>query len=112
MICGTDHEILTGKFRLKLKKEGKTTRLFRYDLSQIPYDYSMEVRNMFKDLDLVDRLPKLLWTEVCSIVQEAVSKTITNKNKCKVRWLSEMALQIDEERQKAKSREKGKKIHN
>ena len=96
-----------------MKKLGEITRLFRYDLNQIPYDYTREVTNGFKGLDLVDRLPELLWTEVCNIVQEAVSKTITKENKCKkVRWLSEMALQIDEERQKAKSREKGKDIHN
>ena len=106
-------EILIGKFRLKLNKVGKTTGPFRYDLNQIPYDYTMEVTNRFKGLDLVDRLPELLWTEVCNIVQEAVSKTITKENKCKkVRWLSEMALQIDEERQKAQSRKKGKGIHN
>ena len=66
--CGSDHELLIAKFRLKLKKEGKTTRPFRYDLNQIPYDYTAEVRNRFKGLDLIDRVPDELWTEVCDIV--------------------------------------------
>ena len=61
--CGSDHEILIAKFRRKLKKIGKTTRLFRYDLNQIPYDYTVEVRNRFKGLDLIDRLPDELWME-------------------------------------------------
>ena len=69
------------KFRLKLKKVGKTTRPFRYDLSQIPYDYTVDVRNRFKRLDLIDRVPEELWTEVCVIVQEAVIKTIPKKKK-------------------------------
>ena len=69
--CGSDHEILIAKFRLKLKKVGKTTRPFRYDLNQIPYDYTVEVRNRFKGLDLIDRVPDELWTEVCDIVQES-----------------------------------------
>ena len=69
------------KFRLKLKKVGKTTRPFRYDLSQIPYDYTVEVINRFKVLDLIDRLPEELWREVCDTVQEAVIKTIPKKNK-------------------------------
>ena len=60
--CGSDHELLIAKFRLKLKKVGKTTRPFRYDLNQIPYDYSVEVRNRFKGLDLIDRVPEELWT--------------------------------------------------
>ena len=63
-------ELLITKFRLKLKKVGKTARPFRYDLNQIPYDYTMEVRNRFKGLDLIDRVPNELWTEVCDIVQE------------------------------------------
>ena len=67
--CGSDHELLITKFRLKLKKVGKTTRPFRYDLNQIPYDYRVEVRNRFKGLDLIDRVPDELWTEVCDIVQ-------------------------------------------
>jgi len=91
-----------------LKKVGKTTRLFRYDLNQIPYDYTVEVRNRFKGLDLIDRVPEELWMEVHDIVQEAVIKTIPKKKKCKkARWFSEEALQIDGERREAKG--KGKK---
>ena len=74
--CGSDHELLIAKFRLKLKKVGKTARLFRYDLNQIPYDYTVEVRNRFKGLDLIDRVSEELWMEVHSIVQEAVTKII------------------------------------
>ena len=74
--CGSDHELLIPKFRLKLKKVEKTTRPFRYDLNQIPYDYTVEGRNRFKGLDLIDRVPEELWTEVHDIVQEAVIKTI------------------------------------
>ena len=74
--CGSDHELFITKFRLKLKKAGKTTRLFRYDLNQIPYDYTVEVRSRFKGLDLIDRVPDELWMEVHDIVQEAVIKTI------------------------------------
>ena len=77
--CGSDHELLISKFKLKLKKVGKTTRLFRYDLNQIPYHYIVEVTNRFKRLDLVDRLPKELWMEVLNIVQEAVTKAIPKK---------------------------------
>ena len=66
--CGSDHELLIAKFRLKLKKVGKTTRPFRYDLSQIPYDYTVEVTNRFKGLDLIDRVPDELWMEVYNIV--------------------------------------------
>ena len=79
--CGSDHEILIAKFRLKLKKVGKTTRPFRYDLNQIPYDYTVEVRNRFKGLDLIDRVPDELWTEVCDIVQETGIKTIPMEKK-------------------------------
>ena len=68
--CGSDHELLIAKFRLKLKKVGKTTGSFRYDLNQIPYEYTVEVRNRFKGLDLIDRVPDELWMEVCDIVQE------------------------------------------
>ena len=93
--CDSDHKLLTAKFRLKLKKVGKTTRPFRYDLNQIPYDYTVEVRNRFKGLDLIDRVPEELWTEVCDTVQEAGIKTIPKKKKCKkAKWLSEEALQI------------------
>ena len=74
--CGSDHELLIAKFRLKLKKVRKTTRPFRYDLNQIPYDYTVEVRNRFKGLDLIDRVPEKLWMEVHDIVQEAVIKNI------------------------------------
>ena len=73
--CGSDHELFIAKFRLKLKKVGKTTRPFRYDLYQIPYDYTMEVRNRFKGLGLIDRVPDELWMEVRDIVQETGIKT-------------------------------------
>ena len=76
---GSDHELLIAKFRLKLNKVGKTTSPFRYDLNQIPYDYTVEVRNRFKGLDLINRVPEELWTEVCDIEQEAVIKTIPRK---------------------------------
>ena len=85
--CGSDHKLLIAKFRLKLKKVGKTTRPFRYDLNQFPNDYTVEVRNRFKGLDLIDKAPEELWTEVNDIVQEAVIKTIPRKKKCKkVKW--------------------------
>ena len=90
----SDHELLTGKFRLKLKEVGKTIKPFRYDLNQVPYYYTVEVTNRFKGLDLIFRVPKELWTEVHDIVQEAVIKTIPKKEKCKkVKRLSEKALQ-------------------
>ena len=79
--CGSDHELLIAKFRLKLKKTGKTATPFRYDLNQIPYDYTVEVRYRFKGLDLMDRVPDELWTEVCDIVQETGIKTIPKKKK-------------------------------
>ena len=82
--CGSDHELLIAEFRVKFKKVGKTTRSFRYDLNQIPYNYTMELTNRFKGLDLIDRVPEELWTEVCDIVQEAVIKTIPKKKKCKM----------------------------
>ena len=81
--CGSDHELLIAKFRLKLKKVVKTTRPFRYDLNQIPYDYTLEVRNRFKGLDYPDRVPDELWMEVCDIVQETGIKTIPMEKKCK-----------------------------
>ena len=81
--CGSDHELLIAKFRLKLKKVGKTTRPFRYGLNQIPYDYTVEVRKRFKGLDLIDGVPDELWMEVRDSVQETVSKTIIKKKKCK-----------------------------
>ena len=109
--CGSDHEILIAKFRLKLKKVGKTTRPFRYDLNQIPYDYTVEVRNRFKGPDLIDRVPDELWTEVRDMVQETGIKTIPKKKKCiKAKWLSEEALQIDVKRREAKSKGERKDI--
>ena len=100
-----DHEPLIAKFRLKLKKVGKTTRPSRYDLNQIPYDYTMEVRNRFKGPDLIDRVPGELWMEVHYIVQETGIKTIAKKKKCKkAKWLSEEALQIAEKRREARSK--------
>ena len=102
---GSDHELLIAKFRLKLKKVGKTTRPFRYDLNQIPYDYTVEVTNRFKGLVLIDRVPEELWTEVWDIVQEAVIKTIPRKKQCKkAKWLSEEALQIAVKRREVKSK--------
>ena len=103
--CGSVHELLIAKFRLKLKKVGKTTRPFRYDLNQIPYDYIVEMTNRFKGLDLIDRVPEELWMEVHDFVQEAVIKTILKKKKCKkAKWLSEEALQIAEKRTEAKGK--------
>ena len=91
--CGSDHKLLIAIFRLKLKRVGKTTRLFRYDLNQIPYDYTVKVRNRFKGLDLIDRVPDELWNEVCDTVQETGIKTIPMEKKCKkAGWLSEEAL--------------------
>ena len=94
-----------------MKKVGKITRPFRCDLNQIPYEYTVEVRNRFKGLDLIDRVPDELWTEVRDIVQEAVMKTIPKKKNCKkAKWLSEEALQIAEKRRKQKAKEKRKDI--
>ena len=88
-----------------MKKVGKTTRPFRYDLNQIPYDYTVEVRNRFKGLDLIDKVPDELWMEVHDIVQETGSKTIPKKKKCKkAKWLSEEALQIAVKRRKVKGK--------
>ena len=90
---------------MKLKKVRKTTRPFRYDLNQIPYDYTLEVRNRFKELDLIDRVPDELWTEVHNIVQETGIKTIPMEKKCKkAKWLSGEALQIAEKRREAKGK--------
>ena len=94
-----------------MKKVAKTTRPFTYDLNQIPYDYTMEVRNRFKALDLIDRVPEELWTEVRDTAQEAVIKTIPKRKKYKkAKWLSEEALQIAEKRKKLKAKEKRKDI--
>ena len=91
--CGTDHELFIAKFRLKSKKAGKITKPFRYDLNQILYDYIVEVMNRFKGLDLIDKVAEELWIDVCNLGQEAVTKPITNKKKCKTaKWLSEEAL--------------------
>ena len=87
--CGSDHELLIAKFRLKLKI-GKTFRAFRYDLNQIPYDYTVEVRNKFNGLDLIDRVPEELWTEIRDTLQETRIKTTPRKKKFKkAKWLSE-----------------------
>ena len=100
----SDHELLIAKFRLKLKKVGKTTRPFRYDLNQIPCDYTVEMRNRFKGLDLI-RVPDELWTEVCDNVHEEGIKTIPKKKKCKkAKWLSEEALQIAVNRREVKGK--------
>ena len=103
--CGSDHELLIAKYRLKLNKVWKTTRPFRYDLNQIPYDYTAEVMNRFKGLDLVDRVPEELYTKVQRLIQEAVTKTIPKKKKSKkAKWLAEEALQIPEERREVKGK--------
>ena len=94
-----------------MKKVEKTTRPFRYDLNQTPYDYTVEVRNRFKGLDLIDRVPEELWTEVCDIVQETGIKTIPMENKCKkAKWLSEETLQIAMKKERQKAKEKRKDI--
>ena len=103
--CGLDHELLIATFRPKLKKVGKTIRPFRYDLNQIPYNYTAELRNRLKRLDLTDRVSDELWMEFRDIVQETGSKTITKKKKCKkAKWLSREALQIAVKRREAKSK--------
>ena len=100
------------KLRLKLKKMGEITRPFRYDLSQIPYDYTVEVRNRFKGLDLIDRVPDELWTEVHDFVKETGMKTIPKKKKCiKAKWLSEEALQIAVKREVKSKGEKERYTH-
>ena len=107
---GSDHKFLIAKFRLKLKKVGKTTRPFSYDLNQISYDYIVEMTNRFKAFDLIDRVLEELWTEVCDIVQEAGIKTIPKRKKCKkakclkktYKWLR---------KDKLKAKEKRKDIH-
>ena len=98
-------ELLIAKFRLKLKKAGKITRPFRYDLDQIPYNYTVEVTNRFKRLDLIDRVTEELWMEFHNSIQEVVTKTIPKKKKCKkAKWLSEEALQIVEKRREEKGK--------
>ena len=110
--CGSDHELLIAKFRLKLKKVGKTTRLFRYDLNQSLMTIQWKW-DRFKGIDLIDRMPDELWTEVCNIVQETGIKIIPKRKKCKkAKWLSEEALQIAVKRREMKSKgEKERYIH-
>ena len=111
--CGSDNEFFIAKFRLKLKKVGKTIRLFRYELNQIPYDFTVKVTNRFKGLDLIDRVPKELRMEVHNTVQEAVIKTIPKKKKRKRQMDTfEDALQIAEKRREMKGKEeKERYIH-
>ena len=108
--CGSHHELLIGKFRLQLKKLEKTTRPFRYDLNKIPYDYTVEVTNRFKGLDLIDGVPDVLWNEVRDIVQETGINTIPMEKKCKK---SKMAVwggltNSCEKKRSKKQRRKGK----
>ena len=110
--CGSDHDFLIAKFRLKLKKVRKITRPFRYDLNQIPYDYMVEVINRFKGLDLIDRVPEKLWTEVHNIIQEAEMKNVLKKKKCKkAKWLFEEALQIAEKKKRSERQKSKRKIY-
>ena len=104
-----DYILCSQKWRTSI--QSAKTRPFRYDLNQIPYDYTVEVTNRFKGLDLIDRVPDELWTEVCDIVQETGIKTIPKKKKCKkAKWLSEEALQIAVKEEKWKAKEKRKDI--
>ena len=104
--CGSDHELLIAKLRLKLKKVRKTTRPFSYVLNQSPYNYTVDMTNRFKGLDLIERVPEELWIEVCDIVWEAVIKNFSKKKKSKKKkWLSEEALQIAEKGREAKGKE-------
>ena len=97
--------LLIAKFRLKLKKVGKATRTFMYDLNQIPYDYTVDVRNRFKELYLIHRVPEELWMKVHNIIQEAEIKTIPKIKKCqKAKWLSEEALCIAVKRREVKTK--------
>ena len=105
--CGSDHELLIAKFRCKLKKVGGITSTFRYKLNQIPYDYTVEVTNRFKGLDLIDRVPEKLWTQVCYILQKTVIMTIPKEKNAK---LLEEALHIAEKRREAKGKGKSKDI--
>ena len=106
----SDHELLIVK--LRLEESRKTTRPFRYDLNQIPYDNTVEVRNRFKGLDLIDGVPEELWTEVHDIVQETGIKTIPKKKKCKkAKWLSEEPLQMAVKRKEKGKGEKERNTH-
>ena len=111
--CGSDHEHLIAKFRLKSKRLGKMTRPFRYDLSQIPYDYTVAITHIFKELDLVDRVPEELWAEPHNTVQEAITKTIHKKQRCnKAKWLSKEALRRAQKSRKVKGKgEEKRKIY-
>ena len=106
--CGSDHELLIAKFRLKLKKVGKTTRRYRYDLNQMPFNYTVEVTTRFKQLDLIDSVLEELWTDVRDIAQETGIKTIPKKKQKskKAKWLSEEALQIAVKGREAKEKRK------
>jgi len=104
-LTGSDHKLLIVKFRFKLKKVRKTTRSFRYDLNQIPYDHTVEVTNKFKGLEMIERVPEELWTNIPDIVQEAGIKTIPKRNRNE-KWLSEEALQIAEKRIKRQRRKR------
>ena len=107
----SEHELLTAKFRHKLKKVGKTTSLFRYNLNQILHDYTVEVTNRYKGLYLIDTVPEELRTEIRDIIQEGVIKTIPKKKKCKkAKWLSEEAFQISEKKRGAKGKGERKDI--
>ena len=107
--CGSDHELLIDKFRLKLKKVGKTTRPCRYDLNQIPYDYTVEVKNRLKGLDLIDRVPDELWNEVCDTVQETGIKTIPMEKMQKRKMAVRGGLTNScEKKRSEKQRRKGK----
>ena len=109
--CGSDHELFIAKFRLKMKKVGKTTRPYRYELNNIPYDYTVEMRNRFKGLDVIDRVPDELWNEVRDIVQETGIKTIPVEKKCKkAKWLSAEGLQIAVKKREVKAKEQRKDI--
>ena len=111
-VCGSDHELCIAKFTLKLKNMGKTTKPFRYDINQIPYSYSIEVRNRFKGLDLIDRVPDELWTEVHDIVKETGIKTIPKKKKYKkAKWLPEESLTNSCEKKRSKKQRKKGKIY-
>ena len=97
--CASDHQLLIANFKLKLKRVGKPTGLVRYNQNQIPYEYTVEVKNRFKEVDLVDRVPEELGIESCNTVQEAATKTIPKKRNCKkAKWLSNEALQMAEKR--------------
>ena len=109
--CGSDHKLLIAKFKFKLKKLGKANRPFRNDPNQIPYDYTVEMRNRFKGLDLIDRVPDERWTKVPDIVQDTGIKTIPMEKKGKkAKWLSEEASQITVKRREVKAKKKRKDI--